>query len=94
MTDFREGVFFASPRIREQPPKKSILDRVNTKNDGLEYNYSHHRLIVEELDNANSIRAFSRFENKGHVAHFQCHFRYLVPVLDALHALGTTKIND
>ena len=30
---------------------------------------------MEELDNANGIHAFNRFEEKGYVERFQCHFR-------------------
>ena len=30
---------------------------------------------MEELDNANDIHAFNRFEEKGYVERFQCHFR-------------------
>ena len=34
----------------------------------------HHRFIIEELDNANSIHAFNRFGEKGYSERFQCHF--------------------
>ena len=30
---------------------------------------------MEEVENANSIHAFNRFEEKGYVERFQCHFR-------------------
>ena len=54
--------------------------------------YPHHRLIIEELDNANSIHAFNRFEEKRHVQRFQCHFRLVDIPRDALYALATPAI--
>ena len=40
---------------------------ITTKRRWFKAQYPHHRLIIEELDNANSIHAFNRFEKKGHV---------------------------
>ena len=37
--------------------------------------YSHHRLIVEELDKANSIHVFRQFEEEGRVECFLSHSR-------------------
>ena len=42
---------------------------------------------MEELDNVNGIHAFNRFEEKGFVERFQCHFRLLDILGDALYAL-------
>ena len=44
----------------------------------------HHSLIMEELGNANTIHAFNRFEEKGHVDLAR----------DALYALGTPTSQD
>ena len=40
---------------------------ITTKRRWFKAQYPHHRFIIEELDNANSIHAFNRFEEKGHV---------------------------
>ena len=47
---------------------------------------------MEELDNANSIHTFNRFEEKGHVERFQCHFRLADIPHDAHYALATPAI--
>ena len=38
---------------------------INTKRRWFKAQYPHHRFIIEELDKANSIHAFNRFEKKG-----------------------------
>ena len=47
---------------------------------------------MEELDNANGIHAFNRFEEKGYVERFQCHFRLVDILRDALYVLATPAI--
>ena len=42
----------------------------STKRRWFREQYPHHRFIIEELDNANSIHAFNRFEEEGHVQRF------------------------
>ena len=54
--------------------------------------YLHYRFMIEELDNANSIHVFNRFEEKGYVERFQCHFRLVDIPCNVLHALGTPAI--
>ena len=49
---------------------------------------------MEELDNANSIHAFKRLEEKGYVERFQCHFRIVDIPRDALYALATRAIQE
>ena len=49
---------------------------------------------MEELDNANSIHVFNRFEEKGYVERFQCHFRLTDILCDALYALATSAIQE
>ena len=44
---------------------------IKTKRRWFKAQYPHHRFIIEELDNANSIHAFNRFEEKGYVERFQ-----------------------
>ena len=56
--------------------------------------YLHHRLIIEELDNAYSIYAFNRFEEEGYVKRFQCHFRLADVPHDALYVLDTPAIQE
>ena len=43
---------------------------VNTKIRWFKVQYPHHRFIMEELDNSNSIHAFNRLEEKGYVERF------------------------
>ena len=56
--------------------------------------YPHHRPIIEDLVNANSIHAFNRFEEKGYEERFQCHFRLADIPRDALHALAMPAIQE
>ena len=65
---------------------------INTKRRWFKAQYPHHRFIMEELDNANSIHAFNRFEEKGHVERFQCHLRLADIPHYALYALATPAI--
>ena len=61
---------------------------INTKKPWFKARYPHHRLIMEELDNAISIYAFNRFEEKGFVERFQQrHFRLVDMTRDVLYAL-------
>ena len=50
--------------------------------------------MIEELDSANSIHAFNRFEEKGYVERFQCHFRLVDIPRDVLYALVTAAIQE
>ena len=43
---------------------------ISTKRRWFRVQYPHHRFIIEELDNANSIHAFNRFEEEEHVVVF------------------------
>ena len=45
---------------------------------------------MEELDNANGIHAFNRFEGEGFVERFPCHFRLVDIPRDAFYALATS----
>ena len=40
---------------------------ITTKRQWFRAQYSHHRFMVEELDNTNSIHTFNQFEEGGHV---------------------------
>ena len=72
-----------------------ILRRfINTKIRWFKAQYPYHRSIIEELDNANSIHAFNRFEEKGCVERFQCHFRLVDIPHDVLYALATPSIQE
>ena len=67
---------------------------INTKRRWFKAQYPRHRFIIEELDNVNSDHAFNRFEEKGDVEHFQCHFRLVDIPRDALYALTTPAIQE
>ena len=67
---------------------------ITTKRRWFRAQYPHHRFIIEELDNANSIHAFNWFEEEGHVERFQCHFRLVDLARNALYALATSTIYD
>ena len=56
--------------------------------------YPHHRFIIEEVDNTNSIYAFNRFEEKAYVERFQCHFRPVDIPHDVFYALATPAIQE
>ena len=64
------------------------------KTDELRHNIQHHMFIIEELDNANSVHAFNRFEEKGYVERFQCHFRLADTPRDVFYALATSAIQE
>ena len=49
---------------------------------------------MEQLDNSNSIHAFNRFEEKGYVERFQCHFRLVDILRDVFYALVTPAIQE
>ena len=67
---------------------------INTKKQWLKAQYSHHRFITEELDNANSVHVFNKFEEEEFVERFQCHFRLVDIPRDALYALATPSIQE
>ena len=68
---------------------------IGTKIRWFKTQYLHHRFIMEELDRANGIHAFSRFHKKGYVVeHFQCHFRLADIPRDALYALAMPAIQE
>ena len=50
--------------------------------------------MTEEQDNANGIHAYNRFEEKGYVEHFQCHFRLVDIPHNVLYALVTSAIQE
>ena len=80
----------------EYPYYIAMIQRrfITTKRRQYRAQYPHHRFLVDELDNANGIHAFNRFEEEGHVECFQCHFRLVDLARDALYALGTPTIQD
>ena len=66
---------------------------ISTKRRWFSAQHPHHRFIIEELDNANSIHEFNRFEDEAFVERFQCHFRLADLARDALYALVTPTIH-
>ena len=56
-------------------------------------NYPNSEEIVV-IDNPNGIHAFNRFEEKGHVERFQCHFKLLDLTRDDLYDLGVPALED
>ena len=83
-----EDEFYEYPYYIARIQQRSI----NTKRRLFKAQYPHHRFIMEELDNTNSIHAFNRFDEKEYVEHFQCHFRLVDVLRDALYALATPAI--
>ena len=67
---------------------------INTKRRWSKAQYPHHRFIMREQDNANSIHAFNRSEEEGFVEHFQCHFRLTDILGAAFYALAMPPILD
>ena len=65
---------------------------ITTKKRWFKVQYPHHRFIIEEVNNANSIHAFNRFEEKGYVEYFQCHFRFVDIPRDVFYALAIPAI--
>ena len=46
------------------------------------------------IDNPNSVHAFNRFEEEGHVKRFNCHFKLLDLTRDDLYDLGVPALQD
>ena len=67
---------------------------ITTKRRWFRAQYPHHILIVEELDSANSIHEFYRFEKEGSVDRLQCHFRLVHIAHDDVYAFGTPTVQD
>ena len=67
---------------------------INTKRRWFKAQNPYHIFIMKELDNTNSIYEFNRFEEKGYVERFQCHFRLVDIPRDVLHALLTPAIQE
>ena len=67
---------------------------ITTKRRWFKAQYPHHRPIIQELDNVNSIHAFNRSEEKGYVERFQYHFRLVDISRGALYALAMSSIQE
>ena len=65
---------------------------ITTKKRWFKAEYPNHRFIMKERDNPNSIHVFNRFEEKGLVERFHCHFRLVDITCDALYTLTTPAI--
>ena len=75
--------------INEFPYYVARIQRrfINTKRLWFQAQYPNHNPVMEELDNANGIHAFNRFEEGGFVERFQCHFTLVYISHDAFYAL-------
>ena len=67
---------------------------INTKTRWFKAQYRHHRFIIEELDNANSVHVFNRFDKEGFVEPFQCYFRLVDVPCDLFYALATPATQE
>ena len=67
---------------------------INTKKRWFKAQYPNHEFIMKERDNANGIHTFNRFEEKGFVERFQCHFRLVDIPRDAFYALATPATQE
>ena len=65
---------------------------VSTKRRWFKAQYPHHRFIMEGRDNANGIHVFNRSEEEVYIERFQCHFRLVDYLCDALYALAKPAI--
>ena len=61
---------------------------IGTKMRWFKAQYPHHRFMMVERDNVNGIHAFNRFEEEGFVERFQCRFRIVDLLRDALYTLA------
>ena len=66
---------------------------IMTKRWWFDQPFPDHEVIVE-IDDPNYIDAFNRFEKEGNVQRFQCHFRLVDLVRDALYAVDSPTIHD
>ena len=66
-----------APEEDEYPYYVSRIQRrfFNTKKRWFKAQYPNHSPVMEELDNANGIHAFNRFEEKGFVERFTVSFK-------------------
>ena len=67
---------------------------ITTKKRWFKAQYPHHRFIIEELDNENSIHTFNRFEEKGYLERFRCHFKLAGIPGDVFYALAMPAIQE
>ena len=67
---------------------------ISTRRRCFRAQYPHHRFIIDELDNGNSIHAFNQCDEERHVECFQCHFRLVGLARDSLYALATPSIHN
>ena len=67
---------------------------ITTKKRWFKAQYPHHRFIIEELNNENSIHTFNRFEEKGYLERFQCHFKLAGIPGDVFYALAMPAIQE
>ena len=67
---------------------------INTKKRWFKAQYPNHSPVIEELDNANGIDAFNKFEEEEFVERFQCHFRLVDVPRDAFYALVTPATQE
>ena len=67
---------------------------INTQKRWFKVQYPNHRFIMKEQGNANGIHAFNRFEEKGYVERFQCHFSLVDITRDVLYALATPATQE
>ena len=77
---------------RQKNHKNSFIQKI--KKRWFKAQYPNHRHIMEELDNANGIPAFNRFEEEGFVERFQYHFRLFDIPRDASYALTIPAIQE
>ena len=59
----------------------------------LDWHFPEHEVIVE-IDNPNSIHAFNRFEEEGHVEHRYNHFSLKDLTREELYVMGVPAILD
>ena len=85
-----------APEEDEYPYYVSRIQRrfFNIKKRWFKAQYPNHSPVMEELDNANGIHAFNRFDEEGFIECFQCHFRLVDIPRDVFYALATPATQE
>ena len=66
---------------------------ISTKRRWLLDQFSDSEEIVV-IDNPNSVHAFNRFEEEGHVERYKCHFKLIDLTREDLYDMGVPPIED
>ena len=88
-TDEQDDKHFEYPYYISRIQRRAI----STKRRWLLDQFPHSEEIVV-IDNPNSIHAFNRFEEEGHVERYKCHFRLVDLTREDLYDMGVPAIHE